>query len=149
MALFQKKVGLKPTGIATVRTQKLLFDEDAPEYVKPTVISTPDIYVEEYDFDDDGIYYISEESAPDGYVVFSWDVEGSVDHYNIRVRDSHGNVYIDNDTLMTSTGVSLATLDFDEVYTLRVRAYPEDGDRRHITESEVSFVRIDPDAGDR
>ena len=144
VALFQKKVGLKPTGIATVRTQRLLFDEDAPEYVKPTVIGEPDIYVEEYDFEDDGVYFISEESAPDGYVVFSWDVEGSVDHYGIRVNDSQGNVYIDKDTLMTSTGVSLATLDFNETYTLRVRAYPEDGDSRHVTQAEIDFARIEP-----
>ena len=144
VALFQKKVGLKPTGIATVRTQQLLFDKDAPEYVEPTVISEPDIYVEVYDFEDDGIYFISEESAPDGYVVFSWDVEGSVDHYGIRVNDSQGNVYIDKDTMMTSTGVSLATLDFNEVYTLRVRAYPEDGDSKHVTQAEIDFARLEP-----
>ncbi len=144
VALFQKKVGLKPTGIATVYTQRLLFEEDAPEYVKPTVIGEPDIYVEEYDFEDEGIYYISEESAPDGYVVFSWDVEGSVDHYGIRVNDAQGNVYIDKDTLMTSTGVSLATLDFNEVYTLRVRAYPEDGNSKHVTQAEIDFARIEP-----
>ena len=144
VALFQKKVGLKPTGVATVRTQMLLFSDDAPEYVEPTVIGTPDIYIEDYDYVDNGVYFISEASTPSGYVVFNWDAEGAVDHYNVRVSDSMGNVYADNDTLMTSTGVPLVTLDFDVVYTLRVTAYPEDGDSKHVTRAEVEFVRLDP-----
>ncbi len=143
VALFQRKVGLKPTGVATVRTQMLLFSDDAPEYVKPTYISDPDIYVEDYDYVDRGIYYISEASTSGGYVIFDWDVEGDVDHFNVRVSDSRGNVYFDNDTQMTSTGVSIATLDFDVVYTLRVRAYPADGNRSHVTEGNIRFVRID------
>ena len=143
VALFQKKVGLKPTGVATVRTQMLLFDDDAPEYVKPTIIGVPDIYVEDYDYEEDGVYYISEDSTANGYVIFDWDVEGSVDYYNVRVSDSEGNVYADNDTVMTSTGVSLATLDYDLEYTLRVKAYPEDGDKKHVTQAEVTFVRIE------
>ena len=143
VALFQKKVGLKPTGIATVRTQKLLFDDDAPEYVKPTIIGVPDIYVEDYEYEEDGIYYITEDSTANGYVIFDWDVEGSVDYYNVRVSDSEGYVYADNDTVMTSTAVSLATLEYGLEYTLRIKAYPEDGDKKHITQAEVTFVRIE------
>ena len=41
VALFQRKAGLKPTGVATVRTQQLLFASDAPVYVAPTVIGRP------------------------------------------------------------------------------------------------------------
>ena len=143
VALFQRKVGLKPTGVATVRTQMLLFSDDAPEYVKPTYISDPDIYVEDYDYEDRGIYYVSEAGSSGGYVIFDWDVEGDVDYFNVRVSDARGNVYLDNDTQMTSTGVPITTLDFDVVYTLRVRAYPADGNRRHITEGSIRFVRID------
>lgn len=143
VALFQKKVGLKPTGVATVRTQKLLFDDDAPEYVKPTIISVPDIYVEDYEYEEDGIFYITEDSTANGFVIFDWDVEGSVDYYNVRVSDANGNVYADNDTVMTSTGVSLATLDYDLEYTLRIKAYPEDGDKKHVTQAEITFVRIE------
>ena len=143
VTLFQKKVGLKPTGVATVRTQQLLFAKDAPEYVKPTVIGVPDIFVEDYEYEQNGIYFISDESASGGYVIFSWDTEGSVESYSVRVTDASGNVYVDTDTLLTSTGVSIATLDYDVVYTLRVTAYPEDGDDDHITRAEVSFARID------
>ena len=143
VTLFQKKVGLKPTGVATVRTQQLLFAKDAPEYVKPTVIGVPDIFVEDFEYEQNGIYFISDESASGGYVIFSWDTEGSVESYSVRVTDASGNVYVDTDTLLTSTGVSIATLDYDVVYTLRVTAYPEDGDDDHITRAEVSFARID------
>ena len=145
VALFQKKVGLKPTGVATVRTQQLLFSKDAPEYVKPTVIGVPDIYVEDYDRVVDDIYFISEDSSASGYIVFSWDAEGSVDYYNVRIKDSDGDVYVDTDTLQTSTGVSIATLDYDMIYTLRITAYPEDGEKKHITKAEVSFARVDPE----
>ena len=143
VALFQKKVGLKATGVATVRTQQLLFAKDAPEYVKPTVIGEPDITVENYDRYEDGIYFISEDSTTSGYAIFSWDTEGSVESYAVLVTDATGNVYVDTDTMLTSTGVSIATLKYDTVYTLRITAYPQDGNRKHITKSEISFVRVE------
>ncbi len=142
VALFQKQVGLSTSGIATVRTQQLLFDRDAPEYVPPTVIGEPVITVDMYDWMDRGVYYISGQNAFDGYVTFSWETEGDVKSYNVRITDEDGNVWLDEDTLMTHTGVSPYTLRVGKTYTLRVKAYPEDGNSDHITRSEVRFSRI-------
>ena len=143
VALFQKKVGLKATGVATVRTQQLLFASDAPEYVKPTKLGEPDIWPVDYEYEENGIYFVSEDNTTRGFVLFNWDVEGDVESYNVEIRDDVGNEYLDRDTTLTSTGVSIDRLDFDTVYTLRVTAYPEDGNDRHITRGEISFARAD------
>ena len=68
MKLFQKKVGIRPTGVANVHTQELLFSPYAPVYVKPSVIGTPSISIDCYDRYQDGVYYLSELSSGTGYV---------------------------------------------------------------------------------
>ena len=145
VALFQKKVKLKATGVATVRTQQLLFDEDAPEYVKPSVIDEPVIALDSYEYEDGGIYYIADDSAPKGYVVFDWYAEGDVANYSVVIEDSKGNICLDQETLLTRTGVSVSTLRYNRVYTLTVTAWPEDGDESHSASASLRFARIKPE----
>lgn len=137
--LFQKKVELSATGVATVRTQVLLFRKDAPVYVKPTVIGTPVIGVEHYDLYQNGVYYINEDSADS--LAFNWYVEGEVKEYGVKVVSADGRVLLDQKTLMSRTGVALATLELDKTYALTVTAYPEDGNKKHITADTVRFMR--------
>ena len=140
--LFQKRVELNPTGVATVRTQQLLFAKDAPVYVKPTVIGTPMISLDSYHHLENGVYYIADNSSDTGYVTFSWMTEGEVKSFNVQIKDKNGASYVGQDTLLTRTGVSVATLQYENVYTLTITAYPEDGDSRHITSATISFARI-------
>ncbi len=141
--LFQRKVGLKPTGVATVRTQQLLFDPDAPVYVPPTVIGDPVILLDYYDRIEDGVYCVSDDSAASGYITFSWFAEGDVKNYNVMIYDEDGNIILDQDTLLTDTGVSVTTLPYDVVYTIEVTAYPMDDDEDHITYDTASFKRVE------
>ena len=140
--LFQRRVGLKPTGVATVHTQQLLFADDAPVYVPPTVIGTPVIRLDAYDYIENDIYYISDTSSPTGYITFSWYTEGSVASYNVRISDATGAVYVNNSTMLTLTGVSVSTLKYDVPYRLQITAYPADGDNSHITVAAATFMRI-------
>ena len=126
--LFQKKVGLNPSGVATVRTQELLFRRDAPPYVKPARIGDPEIMIDRFSDYERGVYYITDSSAPTGYVTFSWYVEGEVDSYRVQIKGQNGRTYLDDDTLLSRTGVSLYKLDYDSVYTITVTAYPENYD---------------------
>lgn len=137
--LFQKKVDLNVNGVATVRTQSLLFRKDAPVYVKPTAIGVPVIGVEHYDVYLNGIYYINEDSADN--LAFNWYAEGEVREYGVKVVSDDGRVLLDQKTLMSRTGVSLAALELDKGYTITVTAYPEDGNRKHITADSVRFMR--------
>lgn len=146
VALFQSKVGLKSTGIANIRTQELLFAPDAPVYVKPTVLGVPEIILDYYSHRENGVFLIRDDSSPTGQINFSWDAEGDVKSYNIRITDEAGNIYVSNDTLLTRTGVSISTLSYDRVYTLQVTAYPADGDAKHVTASSLSFARIETPA---
>ncbi len=141
--LFQKKLGLNVTGTANVRTQTLLFSKDAPEYVKPTVIGKPVITVERFDSIQAGVYYINENSAPDGNAVFSWYVEGEVKHYNIKVYDADGRVLVNQKSLSSRTAVPLHTLEKNRLYALTVTAYPEDGSKKHITTESVGFIHCE------
>ena len=141
--LFQKKVELTPNGVATVRTQERLFRKDAPVYVKPTRISDPVIMLDSYEYFRNGVFYISDSSAGSGYITFSWSVEGEVAGFRVRIRDDRGRTFIDDDTLMSRTGFSLATLEYDRLYTLTVTAYPEDGEARHRTSASVNFMHIE------
>ena len=141
--LFQQKVGLKPTGVATVRTQELLFAADAPHYVRPTVISEPEITLDSYHHREDGVYCIADDSSDSGYAIFSWSVEGEAEHFNVLIKDSKGTTHANEDTYLTRTSVSIATLKLDRTYTLTVTAYPEDGDRRHVTSASIRFRRIE------
>ena len=70
--LFQRRVDLNVTGVATVRTQQLLFRRDAPEYVEPTVIGDPVITVDPYAYREKAIYYITDEVTWNDYVTFNW-----------------------------------------------------------------------------
>ena len=144
VSLFQQKVGLRVTGTATVRTQQLLYAPDAPVYVKPTWISVPYINLYNYEFFDDGVYYIADDTVSSGYITFNWYAEGDVSEYRVRIDDGYGNVFLDRDTLLVRTGVSVATLGYDRVYTMTVTAYPADGDPAHITTSTLRFARIRP-----
>ena len=146
VALFQRKVGLKDTGVATVRTQQLLFADDAPIYVKPTVIGEPIITLDAFDHREDGVYCITDDSAPSGYVTFTWAAEGSVKSYNVKITDENNWSYLDNDTNLTQTGVSISTLPYNAVYTLKITAYPEDGDSSHITSASIRFARVEKPA---
>ena len=141
--LFQKKLGLNVTGTANVRTQTLLFSKDAPEYVKPTVIGKPVITVERYDSVQNGVYYINDNSAPGGYAVFNWYVEGEVKNFNVKVYDADGRVLVNEKTLLSRTGVPLSTLEKDKLYALTVTAYPEDGNKKHVTTESVGFIHCE------
>ncbi|MBR2698035.1 MAG: peptidoglycan-binding protein, partial [Clostridia bacterium] len=141
--LFQKKLGLNVTGTASVRTQTLLFSKDAPEYVKPTVIGVPVITVERYDSVQNGVYYINDSSAPGGYAVFNWYVEGEVKNFNVKVYDADGRVLVNEKTLLSRTGVPLSTLEKNRLYALTVTAYPEDGNRKHVTTESVGFIHCE------
>ncbi len=143
VALFQRKVGLKPTGVATVRTQQLLFDPDAPVYVPPTVIGDPVISLDYYDRIEDNTYCVSDNSSSSGYITFSWFAEGDVKNYNVMIYDEDGNIILDQETMLTDTGVSVATLPYDVLYTIEVTAYPMDDDEEHITYATASFKRIE------
>ena len=141
--LFQKRVGMSVSGVATVRMQQLLFRKDAPEYVEPTVIGKPEIVLDCYDHIRDGVYYIADDSSDTGYVTFNWYVEGEVESFRVRIKDADGDTLFDQDTLLSRTGVSVATLDYDSRYTMTVTAYPEDGNSDHITSATVRFVHIE------
>ncbi|MGX8705523.1 MAG: peptidoglycan-binding domain-containing protein, partial [bacterium] len=140
--LFQRRVELSVTGVATVRTQQLLFRRDAPKYVEPTVISDPVITVDPYTYRDGGIYYITDDTAWRGNVAFNWYVEGEVESFRVNIKDSAGHRVFEDSTLLTRTGVAIATLDYDDVYTMTVTAYPEDGDSKHITSAKLRFCRV-------
>ena len=109
----------------------------------PTVIGTPVISLDAYAYRENGAYYLTDDCSPTGYVTFSWETEGDVESYNVRITDEDGDVYVDNDTLLTRTGVSISTLAYDYVYTLQITAYPEDGDPAHITTAVIRFVRAE------
>ncbi len=145
VARFQQRAELKPTGVATVRTQQLLFADDAPRYVKPTFIGTPVITLDAYEYQDGRVFRIADDSAPNGVVTFTWYADGDVRTYNVRIEDDKGRIYMDSDTLLNRTGVSVATLKYKRTYTLTVTAYPEDGDSRHITSASLKFARIKPE----
>ena len=142
--LFQRKVDLSVTGVATVRTQQLLFRNDAPEYVPPTVIGDPVITVKPYEYKDGGVYYIADDTSDNGYITFSWYAEGEVESYRVRIKDEGGETLFDEETLLSRTGVSISTLEYNNVYTMTVTAYPEDGDTDHVTSSRLRFARIEP-----
>ena len=150
--LFQQTVGMRPTGVATVAMQKLLFSPSAPVYVKPTVIGTPVIAISCYDRFDNGVYYLSTASSENGYVTFSWSAEGDVANYNITIVDALGNVCLDQNTLLTMTSVPISTLTVDRLYTLKITAYPSDGSAAHVTGASLSFCRTEkptePDPGE-
>lgn len=152
VSLFQTKVGLKSTGVASIKTQELLFANDAPIYVKPSIIGTPDILLDYYSHRENGVFLVSDDSSPNGQITFSWNTEGDVKSYNVRITDSDGNVYVDSDTFLTRTGVSVSTLNYNKTYTLEITAYPADGDVKHITSAAMSFSRIEtpknPDTGE-
>ena len=139
--LFQKKVDLNVTGVATVRTQALLFAKDAPEYVKPTVISKPVITVERFDARQGDNYFIYDDTDSGSTAYFSWYVEGEVKEFNVRVWDDTDRVLLDQNTLLSRTGVALSSLERDRMYALTVTAYPEDGNKNHITSATIGFVR--------
>ncbi len=141
--LFQQTVGIRPTGVATVRTQELLFSPYAHAYVKPTVIGTPTFSLDGYDKLESGVYCLSETSTDSGYVTFSWYAEGDVESYNVTIIDDQGPQYLDQDTMLTMTSVQVATLSMDRVYTITITAYPSDGDTDHITSAALSFKRIE------
>ncbi|MBR1822376.1 MAG: peptidoglycan-binding protein, partial [Clostridia bacterium] len=141
--LFQRKVGLKPTGVATVRTQQLLFAPDAPVYVPPTVIGTPIVSLDYYDSVDNGVYLVSDNSSASGYITFSWFAEGEVASYNVKITDALGGKYLDNETMLTQTGVSISTLQYNVLYALEITAYPMDGDGSHVTSASVTFKRVE------
>lgn len=140
--LFQKAAGLSASGVATVRTQQLLFSRGAPEYVIPTVLGDPVITLDCECRFVDGVALVSDERVKGGSVVFSWYVEGDVSDFRVRIADDLGRVYADQRTLLSRTGVSLNALDADRLYTLTVTAYPEDGQARHVTESALRFMRV-------
>lgn len=141
--LFQQKVGIRPTGEATIATQELLYSPNAPKYVKPTILGTPAITIDTYEKIENGVYFLTDESAAGGSVTFSWMTEGQVASYHVSIIDTEGNVYLDQDTLLTRTGVSVGTLEMNRVYTLKVTAKPQDGDASHETSAEISFCRIE------
>ena len=141
--LFQKKLGLNVSGTANVRTQALLFSKDAPEYVKPTVIGKPVITVERFDNIQNGVYCINENSAPGGNAVFGWYVEGEVKRFDVKVSDADGRVVVNEKTLLSRITVPLYTLEKNRLYALTVTAYPEDGNRKHITTESVRFIHCE------
>lgn len=141
--LFQRTVGMRPTGIATVRMQELLFSPDAPVYVKPTILGTPVISIDCFDKRDGGVYYLSDASSETGYVTFSWAAEGYVDSYGIILTDDQGAVLLDQNTDMTMTTVPVNALALNRVYTLKVVAYPEDGNDDHVTHAVLNFCRTE------
>ena len=143
VTLFQQTVGMRPTGVATVEMQRLLFSPYAPVYVEPTVIGTPEIGLSCYETRVDGVYYLTDRCSPTGSVVFSWSASGKVDRYNVRITDSYGAVLLDSDTQMTMTSVSIGALAMDRVYTLQVTAYPQDGNAAHVTSATLSFARME------
>ena len=141
--LFQRQSGLNDTGIANVRTQTLLYRRDAPAYVAPTVIGAPVISVKPYAYIEKNIYCITDDTSDTGYITFSWYAEGDVESYHVRIQDGDGHTVFDEDTLLSRTGVSLWTLDYDDPYTMTVTAYPEDGNSRHVTSAKLRFMRVD------
>ena len=141
--LFQRRVDLNVTGVATVRTQQLLFRRDAPEYVEPTVIGDPVITVDPYAYREAAIYYITDDVAWNDYVTFNWYAEGDVASYRVRIRSQSGRTVFDEETLLSRTGVTIDTLDYDNVYTMTVTAYPEDGNSSHVTSSSLRFCRVE------
>ncbi len=141
--LFQQTVGMRPTGVATVEMQQLLFSPYAPVYVEPTVIGTPVIGISCYETRVNGVYYLTDRCSATGSVVFSWFATGAVDYYNVRITDSYGAVLLDADTHMTMTSVSIGTLAMDRVYTLQITAYPQDGNASHVTSATMSFARME------
>lgn len=141
--LFQQKVGMRPTGTATVAMQELLFSPNAPKYVKPTVLGTPVISIDCFEKRENGVYYLTDRCSATGYVTFGWYTEGDVASYNVTITDSFGAIYLDQNTLLTMTSVSIAALPMDRTYTLKVTAYPQDGDSSHVTSSLLSFARME------
>lgn len=141
--LFQQKVGMRPTGVATVAMQQLLFSPNAPIYIKPTVIGTPVISISCYDKRDNGVYYLSDASSSTGYVTFSWAAEGYVANYNATITDGLGNVCLSQNTALTMTSVPISALTLDRVYTLKITAYPADGDSAHVTSATLNFCRVE------
>ncbi len=141
--LFQQTVGMRPTGVATVEMQQLLFSPYAPVYVKPTIIGTPVIGIDCYETRVGGVYYLTERCSATGNVIFSWSAAGDVDRYNIRITDNTGAVLVDADTHTLRIGVPIASLAADRIYTLQVTAYPADGNAAHITSATLSFARME------
>ena len=141
--LFQKNVDITVTGVANVRTQQLLFSKDAPEYVKPTVIGKPVITLDCWHHRDDDVFFITDDSTDTGYITFRWYVEGEAESFRVQIEDEDGYTYVDEDTLLSRTRVSLYTLEYDELYTLTITAYPEDGNKKHITSSSIDFMRVE------
>ena len=141
--LFQQTVGMRPTGVATVRMQELLFSPDAPIYIKPTILGTPVISIDSFDKRDGGVYYLSDASSETGYVTFCWAAEGYVDSYGVILTDDQGNVLLDQNTVMTMTTVPVGSLAINRVYTLKIVAYPEDGNDDHVTSASLSFCRTE------
>ena len=141
--LFQQKVGMRPTGIATVAMQELLFSPSAPEYVKPTIIGTPVLSIDCYEKLENGVYYLTDRCSATGNVTFGWMAEGDVASYNVKITDNLGNTYLNQDTTLNMTTVSIGSLTVDQVYTLQVTAYPQDGDANHVTTASMTFSRIE------
>ena len=141
--LFQRKVGLKPTGVATVRTQQLLFDPEAPIYVPPTVIGEPVISLDFYDHMEEETYIITDDCSASGYITFSWFAEGEVANYNVKISDENDNSILDQETMLTQTGVSVSTLPYDLMYTIQITAYPADNDASHVTSASATFKRVE------
>ena len=141
--LFQQRAGLRPTGVADVNTQKLLYSPDAPKYVKPTIIGTPALTIDCYEKKDGDVYCLTDRCSETGYVTFGWMAEGDVKKYNVTITDDTGAKRLDEDTQLTLTGVSIDALTLNRTYTLTVTAYPEDGDEAHITSASIQFRRIE------
>ena len=142
--LFQQFAGIRPSGKATVETQKLLFSPDAPKYVEPTIISVPNVSIDCYEQRaNDGTYLLTDRCSETGVATLSWYALGDVDHYNILITDEKGTKYLSQDTNLNMTGVPINALELNRVYTLTVTAYPKDGNASHVTSAKLSFKRIE------
>ncbi|MCQ2437087.1 MAG: peptidoglycan-binding protein [Clostridia bacterium] len=141
--LFQQQVGMRPTGVATPKMQELLFSPYAPRYIKPTELGTPVITLDSFLKRENGVYCITDSCTTTGFVTFSWTVAGEVASYNVNISDQYGKVYLNDDTQLQLTGFSLGALTKDVVYTIRVTAYPMDGNSAHITSATLQFKHID------
>ncbi len=142
--LFQQCAGLRPTGKATVETQKLLFSPCAPRYIAPTIISVPVISIDCYEkLASDGTYQLTDRCSANGIATLSWYALGDVDYYNITITDSNGTTYLSQNTTLNMTSVPISALTMDRVYTLTVTAYPLDHNSNHVTSAKLSFRRIE------
>lgn len=133
---FQKVAGLEVTGVATVKTQELLFSKNAPE--KPVIaeITVPVINVSNVIKEsEDGVFYVE-----DTIISIKWKVEGRVDEYYVEITDSLNRVIDAGYITDTEVQLDISRFTSRETFKVTVYAIPENGSMDHAKHASVYIV---------